>query len=582
VPVRVWDLDADTVRELPVPAGVNDLCFSPDSKRLAAACADGQVRFWDAGTGDAAGAPLVLSANEPATTVSFHPDGRRVLTTTSLALRQWDAAGHRAGPGVDAPEKAFRCAGYSADGTRFCATSAGVNGWWAVYETATGRELLRQINTIVASIHLSPDGTRVVLGENACRAEVWDLRGANLPFVLTGHQRQVSVAALSPDGRAVLAADDDGRVRLSLVAGGSALPPFALPFTGKRETWVRQDKYFTADGIRCLAVSPDGRRLFAAGWDRNGLLVEAADGAVRGEFRGHEGVITAAAFTPDGTRLLTGGADRTARLWDAATCRLLQTWALPAAVRYLCLSPDGSRAIVQPANQGCLLDLGGATGGGLAADHLWGLSRGAVFLPDGKGVLVGQAFDVGLWDAATGQFTATPLRQTSSISAVAVDAEGRRAATGAWNIGQIWDLRTSTPVGPPLRHRGREHEDRFKAMVFAPDGRLVAGLAFDGEVRFWDAATGRPVGPPLYVPGTGNALAFQADGAVLFAASSTARVYRWRVPRPVTEDAGRLMLRTQVLTGMEMDADGVVRLLAPDAWRERRRQLEALDAGAER
>jgi WD40 repeat protein len=579
VPVRVWDLDGDTLRELPVPAGVNDLSFSPDSKQLAAACDDGRVCFWDARTGDAAGAPLALSTNEPATAVSFHPDGRRVLCTTSLTLRQWDTVTHKAvGPAIAAPEKGFLCARYSADGARFCATCRGGDGWWALYETDTGRELIRRIHTEVQSIHLSPDGKRLVLGQNACRADVWDLTGATLPFVITGHQRQVSAAVLSPDGRAVLTADDGGRVRLSLVAGGLALPPFALPFRGTKETFAPKDKYFTVPGVRCLAVSPDGRRLFAAGWDRNGLLVDAADGAVQGEFRGHEAVITMAAFLPDGKRLLSSGADGTVRLWDAATCRLLQTWPI-RRVRYLCVSPDGGRAVVEAGNQGCLLELGGADGGRLAADHLWGVSRGAAFLPDGKGVLVGRAFDVGLWDPTTGNYTATPLWQTSSISAVAVDPAGRRAATGAWNMGQIWDLRTGAPVGPPLRHLGREHEERIKALAFAPDGRLVAGLAFDGEVRFWDAATGRPVGPPLYVPDTGNALAFQGDGAVLFTASSTPLVYRWRVPRPVTEEIGLLTLRTQVLTGMELDAEGVVRPLDPDTWRERRRRLEELDAG---
>ena len=60
----------------------------------------------------------------------------------------------------------------------------------------------------------------------------------------------------------------------------------------------------------------------------------------------------------------------------------------------------------------------------------------------------------------------------------------------------------------------------------------MASLAFNGEARFWDAATGRPVGPVLTHPGAGNAMAFHPDGSVLFTASSTPLIYRWRVPRP--------------------------------------------------
>jgi hypothetical protein len=35
----------------------------------------------------------------------------------------------------------------------------------------------------------------------------------------------------------------------------------------------------------------------------------------------------------------------------------------------------------------------------------------------------------------------------------------------------------------------------------------------------------------------------------------------------------RVALWAQVLTGMELDADGVARLLDPAAWQERRRRL---------
>jgi len=50
----------------------------------------------------------------------------------------------------------------------------------------------------------------------------------------------------------------------------------------------------------------------------------------------------------------------------------------------------------------------------------------------------------------------------------------------------------------------------------------------------------------------------------------------------VTEEAGRLVLRTQVLTGMELDAEGAVHLLSADAWRERRQRLEELAPGTVR
>ena len=50
----------------------------------------------------------------------------------------------------------------------------------------------------------------------------------------------------------------------------------------------------------------------------------------------------------------------------------------------------------------------------------------------------------------------------------------------------------------------------------------------------------------------------------------------------MTEEAGQLTLRTQVLTGMELDAQGVVHRLSADVWRERRQRLEERAPGTVR
>jgi hypothetical protein len=42
----------------------------------------------------------------------------------------------------------------------------------------------------------------------------------------------------------------------------------------------------------------------------------------------------------------------------------------------------------------------------------------------------------------------------------------------------------------------------------------------------------------------------------------------------VAGDVAQVVLWAQVVTGMELDADHVVRVLDPVTWRERRRRLE--------
>jgi WD40 repeat protein len=577
--VCVWDPDSGASLPLQAPAPVNDLSFSHDSRLLAGACADGTVPFWDARTGQPAGEPLRLQGK--ATSVAFHPHQPRLVTTTETEVRQWDAASRTPlGPALGPFGKATaRHARYSPDGTLFSfCVFLPEGGERGVYVHATDSGKMRHhLDVLADCAHLAPDGHHLAVGLDPSRTDVWAFpdTGASPLFNITGHQH-IAVAAYAPDGRSLLTASTDGRVRVSALPDDSSLPPLALPLRGRKQAL---DIPYMPEGIRCLAVSPDGRLLFAGGWDRDGLLVGTADGSVRGTVTGHEHVIMAAAFIPDGQRLLTGSADQTVRLWDVGTCQpLAGPWKCPQPVISLALSPDGARALV------CLwkgrpqvLQLPGpdGKGGGLSPGPR-GWSQDGAFLPDGQ-ALLGQLSGANLWDVVKLQPTGRELEHTTYVSAVAVDAEGRRAATGAWVVGRVWDLRTGSPIGAPLRHR-----ERFKAVAFSPDGRVLASLGWTGDARFWDAATGRPIGPPLQHPGFGNALVFQPDGSAVLVGSSTRLVYRWRVPRPVADDAGRLALRAQVLTGMELDAEGVVRPLDPDTWRERRRRLEELDAGTGR
>ncbi|MFQ5735200.1 MAG: hypothetical protein ACE5KM_24980, partial [Planctomycetaceae bacterium] len=54
----------------------------------------------------------------------------------------------------------------------------------------------------------------------------------------------------------------------------------------------------------------------------------------------------------------------------------------------------------------------------------------------------------------------------------------------------------------------------------------------------------------------------------------TARL--WKVPAPVQAEPERLILWVQVITGMELDESGVVRLLDAKQWHDRQQRLEQL------
>jgi WD40 repeat protein len=66
-----------------------------------------------------------------------------------------------------------------------------------------------------------------------------------------------------------------------------------------------------------LALSPDGRTLAAACFDRTVRLWDVATGTEMGGLNGHRDIVTAVAFSPDGKSLASGSCDGTILVWDA-------------------------------------------------------------------------------------------------------------------------------------------------------------------------------------------------------------------------------------------------------------------------
>jgi WD40 repeat protein len=338
-PVYLWHLASGAVRTITAPAAASRLSFSPDGQLLAAACTNGEVHFWDMG-GAPVGGPLVLGGN--AQWVAFHPSGERLVTTTSQAMQQWDARRRTPLQTLQALGKREPSgARYSADG-KLLLVEFQFDHSVSVFEAETGRmDRNYDLPTEIYDSHLSPDSRQfaAVLGTNQILV-VERATGARL-FTLLGSGKTILSVAYAPDGRTLLTTSADGDVRLFAVSDGAALPPLPLPFQGPKLEYTHPGQEL-ADGVRCLAFSPDGKRCFAGGWGCTGLLLDAAAGSVQSELSGHQHVITAAAFTPDGKTILTGSADKTVRVWDVASRRLQQPpWTFSHPITCLAVTPDG-------------------------------------------------------------------------------------------------------------------------------------------------------------------------------------------------------------------------------------------------
>ncbi len=279
----VW-WDVNTGRRLSEPirvAGGTRVQFSGDGQRLALRANSRSVRVWDINTQKT----TVLRHQTPVHSISFHPDGDKIVTSTDDGQAQlWD---------IGAPQVIGLPMSHGSDGIR-----------WAEF---------------------SPDGRCILTADPYKVVKIWDAGSHRLLHTLH-HQGFVRRVAFSPDVRRVASASDDSTARIwSLADARPILPP------------LKHDA-----GVYDVQFSPDGRQLATASADHTAQLWDAQNGQPVHEALRHEALVRSVRFSPDGAMLVTASADDTARLWDTATgLPLSEPLHHGGEVRYAEFAPNG-------------------------------------------------------------------------------------------------------------------------------------------------------------------------------------------------------------------------------------------------
>ena len=286
---------------------------------------------------------------------------------------------------------------YSPDGTRLAIASS--IGIW-LYDAATLEEIA------LISQHVSVASSNEIWLSDAATPE----KGAQIRQ-LTG---EVLSVAFSPDGSLLAGGTKDGKIRLW---DGKSGEPKHQPMW---QEGVVVSVEFSRDGMALASASGNQAQI----WDATTIKKQHT-------LIGHILEVTCISFSPDGHVLVTGSKDCTVRVWNAKTgdqMRMLH--AHTRLVSGLAFSSDG-KTLASTGDDSTLR---------LWDTETWELRRiltddstkmtGVAFAPDGRGIVVGSAGKMILWDAETG-----------SVFSLVYSPDGSILASGSDDMTvRLWDV----------------------------------------------------------------------------------------------------------------------------------------------
>lgn len=327
----------------------------------------------------------------------------------------------------------------------------------------------------VASMKLSPDGTRIGATHNDSTVRLWQTKDGELLNHLQSGGDMVTCVAFSPDSTRIVGGSVGGWVLAwEAIVGGSSEPTLIMEghgdavssiayapngkfvASGSLDLTVKVWNASTGDCLHTLAdhlsavvhvvFTPDSKQIVSSA-DARGQIWNADTGAFLAFFEGHRGAIWALAVSHGGDRVATGSEDGTCRIWDAASGAELVTIAEHTTSVWSVAWAHDDKAVVSGSCESASLVSDSYSG-----NTLHQLTRDATAREDASDTV--------------------PV-SWSSVGAIACSGSGDGHV-------KLWDTNNGTLIA---EYQG--HTEKVNQVQFSPDGRDVFSSSDDGSIRKW-------------------------------------------------------------------------------------------------
>lgn len=514
--VRLYDgTTGQTIREFPPSEGtVTRIALTSNHALLAVAEDNGKIRFWN--LADASPRGQLTAHDKAVRDMVFHPDSQTLSTSGAEgSVKSWQipepAATEQPGPLRIWPNIQVASLAISPDGSKlFAGTNDGKILQWKASDGTLERTLEGHKGAI-AVLKVLPNGQQLVSGGVDKSVKQWSL--ADGALLRTGvYSAAIRDAAITSDGGRLLITQTDGHIHLMDIASGVDLQTFSGTKAATWAGWLNDNQTIVSASndkhlhvwkqsatrsfaphekpILDLALYNGGAQVITAGGDGKVVMSDVNNGQVVRAFEGLIGEAKAVASRLDNQRVAAGNAEGKVLLWNAGNAQLLQTLSVPGEVRSLAFSPDHQKLAVATTDK-----------------------KLTIFGPP----LPPQSSQPG---------NELVLHQQSETESVLTRIQFDRDNRSVWATDETGHINQWT-YASPVQIRQFNHGGPVYGVAISRDGKTIVSCSTDQTVRIWDVTTGQQKAAMSGHQGAVHAVAFSPDESLIVSSGADRTIRLW-------------------------------------------------------